>query len=572
MKRADVEDDAAMLHRWAWIAAAMLLALVIVYAPLRSAGFTWDDDDHFVDNPAMTRSGGLVEIWTSGRAVYYPLTLSVWWVLRRLVDLEPLPYHLVNVACHAATALLLAMLLSRWRFPAPALAASLWMLHPVQVETAAWATELKNTLSGVLLMASLHAWLSFLRAEQQRGWWYAGSMVALALSLLAKPSTVPAAGLLVLMAVWERRRLGWRDALTFVLPFAMAGAWAAWTIHEQKHNSNAQGYEWDLSLAQRLLLAANTPVFYLQKVLVPYPLMFIYARWNLAAPDLAMLLRPLVLVGLAGFLIHAHLGNRDARGWPRAMVLAMLAWLGLLFPVCGLFVIYFQRFSYVGDHFQYLASIVPCAVVAWLVWRWVDPQARVPTMLALIAAAGLWSNQLVPHYRNAETLWRWTIAENPQAWIAHNNLGNVLWERGEIDAAAACFERALELKPDYDEALNNLGVIALERDDPALAESLFRRAIEVRPTYGNAMSNLASALASQRRLAEATEWQLKAFQWMEPDATLYADLGTLMAAQGEMDKAVAAYEQAVRLDPTSTEYAARLAVLRQASGVASEPD
>lgn len=545
------------------VGVVLFVSLFVVYAPVFWAGFVWDDDDHFLANPAMESGNGLVEIWTSGRAIYYPLTLTAWWVLRHFFDTMPLAFHLPNLLCHGSTALLLAMLLARWRFPAPALAAALWMLHPVNVETAAWATELKNTLSGLLMLTSLHAWLSYLRARDGGGWFYAAAVASLALALLAKPSTVPGPALLLLATVWENKRLRGRDALALALPFALAMAWAGWTIHEQKFNSNAQGPEWSLTLAQRLLLAANTPIFYLQKILVPYPISFIYPRWEMDAPGVALLARPLVMVGLVAAAINAVLADRDPRGVPMALALGGLAWLALLFPVCGLFVIYFQRFSYVADHFQYLASMIPCVAMVYAIHRVLPDRARLGVLVALIVLGSGWSNRLVVHYKDEETLWRRTLVTNPQAWIAWNNLGFILWERGDNAEATHHIERALALKPDYDEALNNLGVIALNEGKPAEAELLFRQAIEVRPTYGTAMSNLASALASQGQIDEALHWQFEAIKRMRPDASLFADLGTLLVNKGRFDDAIAAYEHAVKLAPESIEYNERLRLLRQ---------
>src|SRR6266404_541430 len=144
------------------LAITALLALsVITHWPALQNGFIWDDDDHLTANPAMTQPGGLHKIWTSlSFSRYYPLTLTTFWVQRRWWGLNPLPYHAVNIALHAANAALVFVLLRRLNVRGAWVAAALWAVHPVNVESVAWVTELKNTQSGIFFFFSL---LCFLR-------------------------------------------------------------------------------------------------------------------------------------------------------------------------------------------------------------------------------------------------------------------------------------------------------------------------------------------------------------------------------------------------------------------------
>ncbi len=139
-----------LVHRPWLLALVLVVVTFVVCQPVQHAGFIWDDDDHLTANPAMTAPHGLKMIWSSlAVSRYYPLTLTTFWVQRRLWGLNPLPYHLVNVALHAVNGILIFLVLRRLRVTAAWLAAMLWVLHPVNVESVAWITELKNTQSGV---------------------------------------------------------------------------------------------------------------------------------------------------------------------------------------------------------------------------------------------------------------------------------------------------------------------------------------------------------------------------------------------------------------------------------------
>ena len=132
-----------------WLWAFLLIALVFVsYARVFNAGFIWDDESHLTRNPCIVGPLGLKEVWTSARAVYYPLVLTTFWIVHKLVGFSPWPYHLLNVLLHAGSAVLLWQILRQLDVRGAWLGAALWALHPVMVQSVAWVTELKNTQSG----------------------------------------------------------------------------------------------------------------------------------------------------------------------------------------------------------------------------------------------------------------------------------------------------------------------------------------------------------------------------------------------------------------------------------------
>jgi len=149
----------------AWLLGFLVIALVfIAYARVFTAGFIWDDESHLTRNPCIVGPLGLKEIWTSARAVYYPLVLTTFWTVHKFVGLSPWPYHLLNVLLHAGSAVLLWQVLRQLNVRGAWLGAALWALHPVMVQSVAWVTELKNTQSGFFYLFSIFC---FLKWEEQ---------------------------------------------------------------------------------------------------------------------------------------------------------------------------------------------------------------------------------------------------------------------------------------------------------------------------------------------------------------------------------------------------------------------
>src|SRR6266496_566119 len=145
-----------------WLLTLLLIALVFVaYARVFNAGFIWDDESHLTQNPCIVGPLGLKEVWTTARAVYYPLVLTTFWALHKVVGLTPWPYHLLNVLLHAGSAVLLWQILRQLNVRGAWLGAAMWALHPVMVQSVAWVTELKNTQSGFFYLVSIFCFLKW---------------------------------------------------------------------------------------------------------------------------------------------------------------------------------------------------------------------------------------------------------------------------------------------------------------------------------------------------------------------------------------------------------------------------
>ncbi|PYI87689.1 MAG: hypothetical protein DMF03_12860, partial [Verrucomicrobia bacterium] len=283
----------------------LTVAIAIFYSRVRHAGYIWDDEQHLTQNPVIVGPLGFAKIWTSARAVYYPLVLTTFWTLHKFVGLNPLPYHALNVAWHALSALLFWRVLAQLRIRAAWLGAAIWALHPVVVQSVAWITEMKNTQSAVFYLLAISLFLQSRDVKYHRVL-YLLSLVSFVAAITSKPSTVILPAVLALCLWWREGSFRWRD-LRQLIPFLLISLIAsAWTIWEQKFHAGATGPEWAQTALQRILISADAIWFYLLKLIWPYPLIFIYPRWNVdpAQPLAYVPLVVLVIVAIFLFVVR----------------------------------------------------------------------------------------------------------------------------------------------------------------------------------------------------------------------------------------------------------------------------
>jgi tetratricopeptide (TPR) repeat protein len=527
------------------IAVAALLALTVVtHWPALHNGFIWDDDDHLTANPAMTLPGGLRQIWTTvAFSRYYPLTLTTFWAERRLWGLNPLPYHAVNIVVHAANAVLIFVLLRRLNIRGAWVAAALWGVHPINVESVAWITELKNTQSGLFFFASLLCFLWFERQEKRA--WFALALATFAAALLSKPSAVVLPLVLLLLAWWQRGRLRKADFLRAAPFFALSVAMSLLTVVEQRGQIARSTQDWSLTLTGRLIVAGNALWFYAAKLLWPVNLSFIYHRWEINADSLVSLVPLLGIIGVGAVLwrYRRHL-------WARAASFGIGYYAIALLPVLGFLDIYFFRYSFVADHFQYLASLgILTLVVAGGTMLFRQRAAR--WAIAVVAIAGLsvlsWHHAQVFH--DDETLWRDTIAKNPGAFVAFANLGGIYNGKHLYVESERYFREALRLKPGFLEGESNLGLALTEQHRYGEAELALQEALRIKPDYSKALYCLGHLYYMMKKPAEAEEYFHRAILAEPTMAEAYYDLGTLLLEQGRSDEAAKCYRLALSLQP-----------------------
>ncbi len=553
--------------------AALIVVLTIVtYLPALHCGFIWDDDDHLTNNSATVSVDGLIQIWSSPRVSrYYPLTLTSFWVQRHLWGLNPLPYHAVNIALQAVNALLVWVLLRRLLVPGAWLAAALWAVHPVNAESVAWVTELKNTQSGLFFLLALLAFLRF--EEGMRGRDYALALVCGAAAMLSKPSTVVLPAVALLCVWWRRGRWTGRDLLRAAPLAAFGLGMSLLTILEQRWHVTGEGVsEWTLSNAQRSMLAGRAVWFYAGKLVWPWKVCFIYPRWELPVHSVAAWLP------LAGLLLGAGMLWRFRRAaWARAATFGLGYFLVALLPVLGLFDIYFFRYSFVADHFQYLAGIGLIALIVGVgvtMCRRIDEPGRriaIAASVALLVVLASITWRQVHVYRNLETLWRDTLAKNPGCWLAHQNLGTVLLRAGKTKEAIGQYEQALRFKPDpTTEQDYNLGSALLETGRINDAIRHFQRTLQLNPNHAEAHNNLGDALLQAGQVEGAIGHLQEALRLQPNIAEAHYNLGNAFLRVGRLDDATAQYEQALQIRPDYPEAHYNLGLARERAGKPAE--
>ena len=530
-----------------WLAAAaILVACFAVYAPALSGGFIFDDDIHLLQNPVFANHG-LLDVWLNPpqNLNYWPVTWTTYWIEHKIWGFDPVGYHVVNVLIHAANALLIWALLRRLCVPYPWLVAFLFAIHPVNVASVAWIAQRKNVLALFFFALS---WLFYLRFEERRR---AGTFVAALASYLAailsKPAAAPLPGVLLLSAWWQRGSIGSRDIWRITPFLAAAGLISLIEIESQ---SLVIGAEWvrDDGLLARLAGAGWVAWFYLYKALLPVGLAFVYPRWQIDPGKLATWIPLVAAVALLGAAWWTR------RGWGRPILFA-LAYYGLLLsPVLGFFDIAYMRFSYVADQYQYLALAgIIALVVGGLGSVLVEAHVARVVLVSVAATAAAFlaiaSALQSAHYRNAETLWRDTLAKNPDAWVAHYSLARGLQLDGRLEEAAQHYREALRIRPDDSRSSNNLGKLLFDQGRTEAARDLYRRALELDPVSVEASNNLAALLERDGAFEEALAQYRHALQIAPDSFEVSYNLALLLERLGRLDEAIAQYRRCLELAP-----------------------
>lgn len=550
--------DPAGNVRQTLVLAGLLCALLLAsYWPALHGELIWNDRD-YVTRADLRSLEGLGRIWLQPGSTeqYYPLLHSSFWLQCRLWGEDPLGYHLVTLALHAGAAVLFGLLLRSLAVSGAWLAAFLFALHPVHVQSVAWITEQKNTLSLVFYLAAALAYLRF-DATRRPGTYVLG-LVLFVLSLLCKTmtATLPAALLVVLW--WKRGRLDWRRDVAALLPWLMLGAAAGlFTAWVEQHYVGARGENFQLPLLERGLVAGRALWFYLGQIVWPRSLNFVYPRWTPDATAWWQWLFPLAALALAA-------GLWCLRGRTRAPLAVFLLFAGSAFPALGFVNLYGALYSWVWDHWQYLPDLAPLALVGAGLARFgtfSDGRWR-PAGLALagllVAGLGALSWRHAGTFRNEETLYRVTLARNPSAWMAHNNLASLLAAQPDRETEArGHYEQALLLRPEHINARINLAnLLAKNPARQAEARAQYEQALQSKPDHAEAHNYLAKLLAASPEgdRVEALAHYETALR-LKPDyASAHNNLALLLATwPGRETEAATHYETALRLKPDFAE-------------------
>ncbi len=545
---------------------AIVLATFAVYLPAMKAGFIWDDDVYITANPHLDDAAGLRRIWLRPGATnqYYPLTFTTLWAERHLFGDRPAGYHLVNIALHTACALLFWALLRRLAIPGAWLAAAVFAVHPVFVESTAWVAELKNLQSGALCLLALLAFFRFSPPEAAetpaappRWRCYAVALVLFAAALASKTAVMPVPLVLPLVIWWKRGRLRAGDLPPLLPLAAMSIAMGAVTVWAERQFSGAGVGLWSATPVERCLVAGRAWWFYVGKLVDPATLVTVYPRWEVSASVWWQYLYPAAAAGvlLALWLLRGRIG--------RAPIVAALAYTLMLAPALGLVTIGYFRYSFVADHFQYHAApaLIALAAAGAAALR-EKPGARAwvpPCAAAVLLLLGVLSWRYAHAFASEQARCLDTLAKNPSCWLAMNNLGVELAAAGDDREAIGRYDQALRLNPDYPEAHNNLGVSLAHLGDLERAGEQYREAVRLWPGYAEAQYNLGVVLAMTGRPEDAVRHLREAVRIRPGYAKARTSLARALDAAGRSDEAVEQLEQVLALQPGNAEARAALA-------------
>src|SRR5579885_2029630 len=438
-----------------------------------------------------------------------------------------------------ASSLLVGRVLARLNVPGAWLAGAIFALHPVQVESVAWITERKNVLMGFFFLLTLLAWIAFVDERTRRRWlfyWLALILYLCALFSKTTACTLPAALVLIL---WLQKKPITRTRIIQILPFVVLGIamglLAVWW--ERYHQGTSRTLFAFLTPVERVLVASRAVWFYLGKLIWPTNLTFIYPRWDPSPKRLVNYtwLLAVILAAAGIYFLRRYAG--------RGIEVAALFFVATLSPVLGFIMLFTFRYTFVADHYQYLACVGPIALAsAGLVtltgrFRYgVALAAGVTVCLGVTLAALTWRQAAM--YGDIETLWRTTLKRNPGCWMAHNNLGIVLVEKGQLDEAIGHYKATLQMQPSFWDADYNLGSALLRKGNVEDAIRYCERAVAMAPGDPDAQVALANALLQKGRIDDAIVHYQNALT-VRPDYFLARyGLGHAFVEKGEPDAAI----------------------------------
>ncbi len=539
------------------IFAGLVCLTFAAYAPAINAGYVWDDDSWLTGNTAIADPHGLHTIWTSvPRMQYYPLLFTSFWIEYRLYGFDPLGYHVVNILLHACNAFLVGLILTSLGVPGAFWVAALFAVHPVHVESVAWVTERKNVLSGLFCLGAALAYLNFERSRRHAT--YAIALALFVCALLTKTATATLPIALAVASMWRRWPARVRDYAPLAPFVLVAFGLASITVFLENSLVAAVSPDFGFTWWQRVLIAAKAVQFYPWKLLVPYPLIFSYPRFDVETASLQSLW-PLVTLSLLASGL-ALLWRRGQRG----IACAALVYAVTIFPALGFFDVYAFRFSFVADHFQYLASIGVLVLLPyasrWLLGR-IDREGASPGVrltarslaVGLVLLLGVLTWNQARAYRDEATLWKDTIAKNPDSWIAHHNLATLRSASGDFDGAIAGFGEAIRCKPAAAESYSGRGLAYGNTGRTDLALIDLDRAIELDPAYPEAYLNRGEFLAAANRFDEAI-LDLDRFIASNPGyAPAYRSRATAFVQLGKDGPALDDFTKGIELDPHSAQ-------------------
>ena len=416
----------------------------------------------------------------------------------------------------------------------------------------AWISEVKNLLMGFFFLLTVLAWIEYADARgQRRAGCYIAALLFYFFALAAKSTacTLPA-GLLLIF--WLKKKPIHRQAI-FEHHTVFQSRPRGWT-HRDLVEKYHQGTRVLVSLApmERILIASRGIWFYLSKIFWPSNLTFIYPQWKIDVSN------PVAYVWLAATAALIVLIYFARRLLGRGLEVGLLFFVATLSPLLGFIMLYTFRYTFVADHYQYLACIGPIALASAGFTKLGDRAHNIQWIgrsagLAVVACLAVLTFRQSMIYRDLETLWRATISKDPNSWMAYNNLGVVQLEKGNLDNAIDDYRQSLQLHPEYPEALYNLGSALLQKGETDKAIELCEEALRLQPTDVDAHVVLGNALMAGQQVDRAISHYREALKIRSDDPNAHHNLGIALRQQGKDEEAAREFEKAGESRPGRNE-------------------
>jgi len=555
---------------------------------LQNQFVSWDDAENFLDNPHYRGLGWthLRWMWTTHLGHYIPLTWMTLGLDYLLWGMNPVGYHLTSLLLHAANAVVFFFVVRRLltrALPSPSehgyalavssgVAALVFAIHPLRVESVVWVTERRDVLSGLFYLLTILLYLRAREREERGRGWYWLSVAAFVCALFSKSMVVNLPVVLLILDVYPLRRLGgavgWlsesaRRVYVEKIPFVLLAAAASAIAVMAQSSVHAAASLAQLSIPGRVAISAYGLSFYLWKMVVPVNLSPLYELPPAVNPWAPPFLLSYGLVVAITALVLAL--RRPLPG----LLAAWVAYVVVLLPVLGIFQ---SGPQIAADRYTYLASLGWAILVSAGVlshWR------RRPFLFTGLAACvlfglGILTWNQVQVWRDSEKLWTHALATYPKSSIAENNLGNVRADQSKLAEAIEHYRQALDIDPEHASAHYNLGNVLAQQGKLAEASEHHRQALRLKPDYADAHNNLGNVLAQQGMLAEASEQYQRALQIRPDDADAHNNLGNALAQQGKLSEAVDHYRQALKIKPDFAKAASNLGSALAQQGKLSE--
>jgi tetratricopeptide (TPR) repeat protein len=538
-----------------WLPRVLVIAglTLWIYWPALGGGWIWDDTWYVTENTLLHDTAGLWKFWFQPGSwiEFYPLEETVMWVEWHLFGDNTLGYHLTSLILHVINSLLVWRLLAKFNLRLAWLGGLIFAVHPVQVESVAWISELKNTLSLPFYLLAMTSWIDYEEHKKKED--YQQALIFFLAGMLCKITMAPFPLIILLYAWWKRSRIDWKDVNASGPFFLVSIGLGIITIVASQLYLRLNS-----TPAEQILLGGFLPRFvraglilsvYFSNVFLPWGLMIAYPKWPVN------LYSPLEYVPWLALALLLYWLWRKRQDWGRHALLGLLFFLLTLAPFLGFVSISYMDFTWVLDHLLYIPSIgligLVVAALGSLRAR-LSPRLRfyglgcISLAILLMAMASRTSAML---FRNDETLWAYVLRNNPNNMWAHHNMGHDLLIKGRYPEALAQFEDAVALAPNFSDGYYSIGLVLEKMGEIKQAQAQFQHGLLLNPDNAGIYDALGGLARREGDFVHAQELYQHALHLQPNDAVAYINLGDILIHDGHGSEAIDSYQHALELNP-----------------------